>query len=379
MSKAKTTSATRSRAKAPAKPAAKQRTPAAATATKTKVAPTKATATKSKLATRKSKAAKPAARRRATVKPAATKAPARKTATAKVAPAPAAAAPVADSGGELRFQVSDGASLYYRVWRPEGKAKRLVMLVHGFADHSGRFSYLAPHLVEHGAVVYAYDQRGNGLSEGKKGHVQRYQRLVDDLDAFVKLATENEPGLPRVLYAHSTGAIAALIYLYDSPAAVDAVVLSAPCLILTVDAPGWKTGVAKALSNVVPGFTMQAGFDPGTVSRDDEVVEANKADPLVSQNMTARFYTEVYLTAMPSALARIDELRTPYLVLQGTGDKLVSPGVADEFERQAAEYGTIKRYEGGYHESHNDVHREEVFADVDKWLEAGAKPKRSRG
>ena len=437
MSKAKTTSATRSRAKAAAKPAAKPRTRAGATATKTratatktratatktratatktratatktkaaptkaaptktastktaptktaptKTAPSKAAATKAKAAAPKSRAPKPAAKQRATARPAATRAPARKIATAKAAPSPEAAAgppaaSPAESAGELRFQASDGVSLSYRVWRPDGKPQRLLILVHGFADHSGRFSYLAPHLVEHGAVVYAYDQRGNGLSEGKKGHVQHYQRLVDDLDAFVKLATEKEPGLPRVLYAHSTGAIAALTYLYDSPDAVDAVVLSAPCLILTVDAPGWKTTVAKALSNVVPGFTMQAGFDPGTVSRDGEVVEANKADPLVSQNMTARFYTEVYLTAMPSALARIDELRTPYLVLQGTGDKLVSPGVADEFERQAAEYGTIKRYEGGYHESHNDVHREEVFADVDAWLKAGAKPKRSRG
>jgi alpha-beta hydrolase superfamily lysophospholipase len=288
---------------------------------------------------------------------------------AVVAAEPAAAAAPADVDDDS-FRASDGLRLHYQVWRPAGTAKRLVMLVHGFADHLGRYTYLVPHLVEHGAVVYAYDQRGSGKSEGKRGHVRTYQRLVDDLETFLKLATEREPGLRRVLYAHSTGAIAALTYLYDHPDAVDAVVLSAPCLVLTFEAPGWKTALAKSINAVAPGFTMQAGFDPGTVSRDEQVVADNKADRLVTQAMTARFYSEVYLTAMPAAGARIEELKVPFLLLQGTADKLVSPAVADEFERRATAPGVIKRYEGGYHESHNEVQREEVFADVDAWLDS---------
>jgi alpha-beta hydrolase superfamily lysophospholipase len=284
---------------------------------------------------------------------------------------PVAAPDSAATGGDLKFQVSDGVRLHYQVWRPTGAPKRLVILVHGFADHSGRFSYLVPHLVERGAVVYAYDQRGQGRSPGRTGHVMKFQRLVDDLDAFVKLARETEAGIPSFVYAHSTGAIAAMDYLYDQPQAVDGAVLSAPCLILTFEPPGWKTTLGRTISTVVPGFTMQAGFDPGTVSRDEEVVSANKKDPHVSQKMTARFYSEVYLKAMPSVLERIEQLRTPYLVVQGTEDRLVSPKVADEFEQRAAAHGIVKRYEGGYHESHNDIHREQVFSDVDEWLEAG--------
>jgi alpha-beta hydrolase superfamily lysophospholipase len=295
----------------------------------------------------------------------------------EVAPEPAAADAARPDVDDESFRATDGLRLHYQVWRPSGKARRLVVLVHGFADHLGRYTYLVPHLVKNGAVVYAYDQRGNGKSEGKRGHVKAYQQLVDDLELFLKLATEREPGLRRVLYAHSTGAIAALTYLYDHPDAVDAVVLSAPCLVLTFEAPGWKTTLAKTINAVAPGFTMQAGFDPATVSRDEQVIADNKADPLVTQAMTARFYSEVYLKAMPAAGARIEELKVPFLLLQGTADKLVSPGVADEFERRATAPGVIKRYEGGYHESHNEVQREEVFADVQAWLdslEAAKKP-----
>ena len=265
------------------------------------------------------------------------------------------------------FQTTDGFKIHYSVTRPAGAALRLVVILHGFADHSERYRQLIEHLASQGAVVYAYDMRGNGQSDGQRGHVMRYQELVDELDAFLKIAYAAEPGLERVIYAHSTGAILALTYVYNHPDAADRLILSAPCLILTVAAPAAKVFIGKVFSSVLPKVTLQAGFDPGAVSRDPAVVEANKEDPLVTQAITTRFYTEVYGKAMPAAFKRIEDDKLPTLVIQGTGDKLVSPTVADEFERRVPSAG-IRRYEGGYHESHNDIQREEVFADVDAWL-----------
>ena len=129
--------------------------------------------------------------------------------------------------------------------------------------------------------------------------------------------------------AHSTGAILALTYLYDHPEAADRVILSAPCLILTFEAPAAKVFIGKVFSSILPKVTLQAGFDPGSVSRDPAVVEANKKDELVTQAISTRFYTEVYGKAMPAALARIEELKLPTLVIQGTRDLLVSPKVAE--------------------------------------------------
>lgn len=268
---------------------------------------------------------------------------------------------------QASFQTADGHQIHYSVTRPAGAALRLVVILHGFADHSERYRQLIEHLASQGAVVYAYDMRGNGQSDGARGHVLRYQELIDELAAFLDIAYAAEPGLERVIYAHSTGAILALTYLYDHPRAADRLILSAPCLILTYEAPAMKVMIGKVFSSMMPKMTLQAGFNPGSVSRDEKVVEANKSDPLVTQAITTRFYTEVYGKAMPAALARIEEVKLPTLVLQGTADQLVSPTVADEFERRVPA-AAIKRYEGGYHESHNDIQREEVFADVDAWL-----------
>ena len=272
---------------------------------------------------------------------------------------------------EGTFRTRDGLDLYYVSRRdPSVTPRRLVMTVHGFADHSGRIPFLVEHLCRQGAVVHSYDQRGNGKSPGQRGHIDAYRDLGEDLDAFMKVATVAEPGLERVLFGHSTGAILAMAFATDHPDRMDRLILSAPALILAFKAPAWKDSLARVMSGLIPTLTMQAGFPPESVSRDTAVVSANKADPLVVQDMTSRFYSEVYLKAAPWAMDRVDQLKVPFLLIQGTGDLLVNPSVADEVDRRATIAHVVRKYDGAYHETFNDTAREDVFKDIDSWLEA---------
>jgi len=271
---------------------------------------------------------------------------------------------------EGTFTTRDGLDLHYVSRRDASVApKRLVVTIHGFADHSGRMPFLVEHLARRGAVVYSYDQRGNGRSPGQRGHIMRYRELGEDFDAFLRLATEAEPGLERVVFGHSTGGILAELFAIDHPQRLDRLILSAPALLLTFQPPRWKQIMGRTLSSLLPKVSLNAGFSPGAVSRDAAVVAANVADPLVTQAISTRFYHEVYMTAAPNALARIEQLTVPFLLIQGTGDQLVSPAVADEFEHRAKAPHQVKRYAGAYHETFNDTDREEVFADLDAWLE----------
>jgi alpha-beta hydrolase superfamily lysophospholipase len=195
-----------------------------------------------------------------------------------------------------------------------------------------------------------------------------FSELVEDLDAVIKIALEKEPGLERVLFGHSTGGITALTWAYDHPDGIDRLILSAPALIVAYGAPAWKTTMGKGLSSVMPSLTMNAGFDTRTVSRDVDFVEWTMNDPLVSQAISTRFYKEVYLDAAPAALARIEELKVPFLYIHGGGDRLISPRVAEEFRARASVAHEIHVYDGAYHETFNDLDREQVFADVNAWL-----------
>jgi len=272
---------------------------------------------------------------------------------------------------EREFDAPDGTRLFYRRWVPQGTPKRLVVMVHGFADHSGRSPSLVDHLVAQGALVYAYDQRGSGNSGGQRGHIMRYQELIDDLDAFVNIVNEREAGvqLEKIAYAHSTGGILVMKYLLQHPDAFDRVVLSAPALILVADTPAWKTAMGKALAGILPRFSLDAGFPSTTLSRDPEAIARTDADKLVDRAMSTRFYKEVYLTAAPEMLARIEELNTPFFYIHGGSDPLVAPRIADEFRRRATAPGKVMVLEGSLHEWHNDLDKEKGFAELDAWLE----------
>ncbi|MEA2683516.1 MAG: hypothetical protein QOK05_1844 [Chloroflexota bacterium] len=271
---------------------------------------------------------------------------------------------------EGTFPTRDGLDLYYVSRRQPGVTpKRLVMTVHGFADHSGRIPFLVDHLCRNGAVVYSFDQRGNGRSPGQRGHIMAYRELGEDFDAFITLATAAEPGLERVVFGHSTGGILAMAYAADHPDRMDRLIISAPALILAYQPPAWKELMGRTLSSILPRLSLNAGFDPGSVSRDTAVVESNKADPLVTQAISTRFYQEVYMRAAPNALARVSDITVPFLLIQGTGDKLVSPTVAEEVDKRATVAHVVKRYPGAYHETFNDTDRETVFADIDAWLD----------
>src|SRR5258708_37015064 len=138
---------------------------------------------------------------------------------------------------EAEFAAPDGVEIHYSVTRPEGQAQRGIVLIHGFADHGERYRELIDDQAAHGAVVYAYDQRGNGRSGGQRGHVMHYQELVGELDAMLKIAYDAEPGIQRGINAHSTGAILALTYLDGHPSTADRGTLSPSCLTLVFQAP----------------------------------------------------------------------------------------------------------------------------------------------
>ena len=189
--------------------------------------------------------------------------------------------------------VADGTDLLVRHWAgaaSAGPAWASVLLVHGLGEHSGRYEHVGQQLALAGLDVHAYDQRGNGGSAGRRGHVDRWTQLLDDLAERITAIRASAAEGPVVLYAHSMGALVAAGYLLDRVPQPDLAVLSAPGLDSTL--PGWKKRLARLLGGVMPTLAVRTNLDGTTLSRDPSVAEKVRVDPAAAKVTTARFGAE---------------------------------------------------------------------------------------
>src|SRR5262249_28743292 len=116
---------------------------------------------------------------------------------------------------EEQIEGVGGLKIFTRTWRPQGKARGVVVLVHGFNSHSGYYQWVADQLVAQNLAVYALDLRGRGRSDGERYYVQKFADYVSDVAALVTRAKSREPGLPVFLLGHSAGGVVACIYTLE--------------------------------------------------------------------------------------------------------------------------------------------------------------------
>ena len=103
---------------------------------------------------------------------------------------------------------------YTRTYTPEPleSTKAAIVFVHGFAEHIGRYTHFHPLLSAHGIAVFAYDQRGFGLTaqdtKGNKSKNSAYGKTCwKDQLADIEWAVEHThklfQGKPLFLMGHS--------------------------------------------------------------------------------------------------------------------------------------------------------------------------------
>jgi len=82
---------------------------------------------------------------------------------------------------ELSWYTSDSLHLYAQGWQAP-MTKAVICLVHGLGEHSGRYGHLAEAMGQAGYGLLTFDLRGHGRSQGRRGHIYSYERLMEDVD-----------------------------------------------------------------------------------------------------------------------------------------------------------------------------------------------------
>lgn len=270
----------------------------------------------------------------------------------------------------MTLTTADGLLLQRYRWLPPDAARGAVVLVHGIAEHAGRYGHVAAYLNGAGYAVEAFDLRGHGRSEGPRAYVTDFAAYLDDLDRVLAQVRAAHPGVPLFLLGHSMGGMIATHHVLERQPRLDGLVLSAPALAAGTDFSALRSAAARLLGRFLPRLPVQK-LEAAHLSHDPAVEAAYESDPLVWRGWLRAGMGAAMLRTLAAIERREPELALPLLVLQGTADEIVNPGGADRLVRRAASADkTFVRYEDFYHEIFNEVGKERVLADVRAWLDA---------
>jgi alpha-beta hydrolase superfamily lysophospholipase len=273
---------------------------------------------------------------------------------------------------EDAFEGAGGLRLFSQRWRPEGTARAVLAIVHGFGEHSSRYTNVVEHFVPRGYAVHGFDLRGHGRSPGQRGHVSSWAEYRDDVKAFLGHISQQEPGRPVFLLGHSLGSIIALDYVLRHPQGLSGLILSGTAVDPVGAAPPLLVAIARVMSRLWPTLSLPLKLDKTALSRIPEVVSQYIADPLVHGLGSARWGTEA-LDTIDWCKAHASELQLPLLVVHGASDRINSAaGARLVFEAARSSDKRLVMVPGGYHEPHNDSGREQTFQALEEYLSSRA-------
>ncbi len=272
-----------------------------------------------------------------------------------------------------RVKTTDQLDLVWQSWTPESP-RGVIVIIHGLAEHSGRYQETAKFLSENGWAVYACDLRAHGLSpdppKAGRVHVNRFEDYFRDVDALTGLAREKYPELPMYLLGHSMGGLISIRYSLEKPAGLAGVIISSPALGTHPEfkPPFLLKLMVSILSRLAPRLLVASDLDTQAISRDPAVVKAYIDDPLVSQKVSTRWYNEI-MKSMRKAHAGAASLRIPMLLMQSGADRLVDPAAPGRWVKAAPD-GLVDLvvWDELYHEMFNEPEKDRVRARLLEWL-----------
>lgn len=262
----------------------------------------------------------------------------------------------------------DQHRVYHQEWAAGEKPLARVLLVHGLGEHSGRYQHVGEFFTRAGIDLKGFDLLGHGKSEGKRGHANSYDDYCQEVDFFLEELVSRDASVPVFLYGHSMGGLITLYYsLLKKPKNIKGVVCTSPGLKPGYPIPAWKTSLGNMLYKIAPGFTMDNGLPVDYISHDKDVVAAYKADPLTHPNITARMGMDLIRNGLMVS-DKAHEMTLPLLLMVGSADRLVDPQAVIEFGTKADHNITLKVWDDGYHELHNETFKENVLQTITDWI-----------
>ncbi|KAI0753182.1 lysophospholipase [Daedaleopsis nitida] len=280
----------------------------------------------------------------------------------------------------------NGVKFYTRSYRASSP-RAVVLFLHGFAEYVGRYEWVHGEYASRGITVFAYDQRGFGLTaldrehkskESKYGRTSWHDQLAD-VEWWLRYVKDQYPTPPLFLMGNSMGGGLSLAIPTrtssppgkDTISLVSGVIAISPLLLLTHPTSRILRFLAKITSSIFPTVVVPAPVDSKTLSHDKAVVEAHARDPLCPQKGSVKGIHDM-LTGGEQLLYQDYKnwpQDLPVLLAHGDADAVTSFSASRNFyEKVWAHDKDFLPYEDGFHELVHDTVKEKFVDDCISWI-----------
>ncbi|MGB1700620.1 MAG: alpha/beta fold hydrolase [Nannocystaceae bacterium] len=275
------------------------------------------------------------------------------------------------------LEVEGAIKLRAESWHPSTPARGVVVLVHGWGEHVGRYQHLTHELTKAGFAVVGADHRGMGASEGRPGDIESFRSYAADVEQMLAYARGEFSGRPLIVYAHGVGAIVEMLRLLDRggvDTGVRGSVLASPLLSFSTAPPLMDRLRRVILERTVPRTVVRAPFDIAALCRDQAAADTRTFDRRCTIDVSAG-WRRALKRSMREVRDGVIRLRAASLWLAPTGDRIADFRATlrsfERLENPRRDAQSIHCFEGAAHELHNEPAplRRELFDVVLPWVE----------
>ena len=290
---------------------------------------------------------------------------------------------------EVKTKSTDGRLLYLAVYETED-AVACVQLIHGMAEHKGRYDDFARFLAKNGYNVVISDLRGHGKDAPVLSHIADEngdKLLIEDQRAITAYIKDRFSGMPIFLFAHSMGTIIARVLLQTDSAEYEKVAFSGYV------SPNPLSGFALFLSRMFRIFRGSKGrsrlltslalgpYIASVANRstphdwltyDKANVDAYINDPLSGVEFTIGSYSALF--SLTARMGRASDYRNvnpdlKLLMLGGIDDPCAGGDRGRSNSKKVLESAgfndiSVITYEGMRHEILNEADKGRVYSDI---------------
>lgn len=300
---------------------------------------------------------------------------------------------------QFQFALSDGGSAHVHRWLPEGEAIAVLQIIHGMAEHGGRYARLAQALTDAGYAVYAQDLPGHGRTArapDELGHFADHNGWnfalgqINQLRQHIEHAHKN---LPLFVLGHSMGSFLLQDYLVEHGRGLEGAVFSASSgdlgplrliglALLRLESLWYGRRNRSALAEQMSFKEFNRRYKPTRtdfdwLSRDPAEVDLYANDPRCGFRCSSGLWLDLLNAAGrhadPQRLATIPK-ELPILIINGTDDAATQGAKGPRaLERLYHKAGikdlTTHIYDDARHELLNETCRDQVTEDLLRWLQ----------